>query len=359
MSLLSLASRLARPILLATDPETGHNLAVAALKTLPLPACGADDPRLAVSAFGLGFPNPIGLAAGFDKHAEVPDASLRLGFGFVEVGGVTPKPQPGNPKPRVFRLVSDEAVINRYGLNSDGVEAVARRLAERSRRGGIVGVNIGPNKDSTDRVADYGLLVEKLAPHVSYLSVNVSSPNTPGLRDLQQASFLDEVLARCVEARDAAAPGKPILVKIAPDLSLEGLDDMVAVSRRRGIDGMIVSNTTIERPASLKDQATAKETGGLSGRPLFARSTAMLAETWRRVEGQFPLIGVGGIASAEDAYAKIAAGATLVQLYSGLVFRGFGLVGEIKQGLVHRLMRERVASVADLVGTANAEWRLT
>lgn len=359
MSLLSLASRLARPILLATDPETGHNLAVAALKTLPLPACGADDPRLAVSAFGLGFPNPIGLAAGFDKHAEVPDASLRLGFGFVEVGGVTPKPQPGNPKPRVFRLVSDEAVINRYGLNSDGVEAVGRRLAERSRRGGIVGVNIGPNKDSTDRVADYGLLVEKLAPHVSYLSVNVSSPNTPGLRDLQQASFLDEVLARCVEARDAAAPGKPILVKIAPDLSLEGLDDMVAVSRRRGIDGMIVSNTTIERPASLKDQATAKETGGLSGRPLFARSTAMLAETWRRVEGQFPLIGVGGIASAEDAYAKIAAGATLVQLYSGLVFRGFGLVGEIKQGLVHRLMRERVASVADLVGTANAEWRLT
>jgi dihydroorotate dehydrogenase len=359
MSLLSLASRLARPVLLATDPETGHNLAIAALKTLPLPNCGADDPRLAVSAFGLSFPNPVGLAAGFDKHAEVPDAALRLGFGFVEVGGVTPKPQPGNPKPRAFRLVPDEAIINRYGLNSDGVDVIARRLAERSRRGGIVGVNIGPNKDSVDRVADYGLLVEKLAPHVSYLSVNVSSPNTPGLRDLQQASFLDEVLARCVEARDAAAPGKPILVKIAPDLSLEGLDDMVAVSRRRGIDGMIVSNTTIDRPASLKDQATAKETGGLSGRPLFARSTAMLAEAWRRVEGQFPLVGVGGVASAEDAYAKIAAGATLVQLYSGLVFKGFGLVGELKQGLVHRMMRERVASVADLVGTANADWRLT
>jgi len=359
MSLLSLASRLARPVLLATDPETGHNLAVAALKTLPLPACGTDDRRLAVSAFGLSFPNPVGLAAGFDKHAEVPDPALRLGFGFVEVGGVTPKPQVGNPKPRVFRLVPDEAIINRYGLNSDGVDVVARRLAARAGRPGIVGINIGPNKDSTDRVADYGLLIEKLGPHVSYLSVNVSSPNTPGLRDLQQASFLDDVLARSIEARDAVAPGKPILVKIAPDLSLEGLDDMVSVCRRRRVDGMIVSNTTIARPDTLADQATARETGGLSGRPLFRRSTEMLAETWRRVDGQFPLVGVGGIASPEDAIAKIAAGATLVQLYSALVFRGFGLVEEIKQGLVHRLMRERMNSVTDLVGTANADWRLT
>jgi dihydroorotate dehydrogenase len=359
MSLLAIASRLARPVLLSTDPETGHTLAIAALKTLPIPSCGADDRRLAASAFGLSFANPVGLAAGFDKNAEVPDAALRLGFGFVEVGGVTPKPQPGNPKPRVFRLLSDEAIINRYGLNSDGVDAVARRLAARAGRGGIVGVNIGPNKDSADRVADYGLLVEKLAAHVSYLSVNVSSPNTPGLRDLQQASFLDEVLARCIEARDRAAPGRPILVKIAPDLSLEGLDDMVRVSRQRGIDGMIVSNTTIDRPASLKDRATAKETGGLSGRPLFDRATKMLAETYRRVEGQFPLVGVGGIASAEDAYAKIAAGATLVQLYSAMVFKGFGLVGEIKEGLTARMMRDRLASVSDLVGRANADWRLT
>lgn len=359
MSLLAIASRLARPVLLSTDPETGHTLAIAALKTLPIPSCGADDRRLAVSAFGLSFANPVGLAAGFDKNAEVPDAALRLGFGFVEVGGVTPKPQPGNPKPRVFRLLPDEAIINRYGLNSDGVDAVARRLSARAGRGGIVGVNIGPNKDSADRVADYGLLVEKLAAHVSYLSVNVSSPNTPGLRDLQQASFLDEVLARCIEARDRAAPGRPILVKIAPDLSLEGLDDMVRVSRQRGIDGMIVSNTTIDRPASLKDRATAKETGGLSGRPLFDRATKMLAETYRRVEGQFPLVGVGGIASAEDAYAKIAAGATLVQLYSAMVFKGLGLVGEIKEGLTARLMRDRLASVSDLVGRANADWRLT
>lgn len=359
MSLLAIASRLARPLLLSTDPETGHNLAIVALKVLPLPSCGADDRRLAVSAFGLSFPNPVGLAAGFDKNAEVPDAALRLGFGFVEVGGVTPKPQPGNPKPRVFRLAPDEAVINRYGLNSDGVDAVARRLAARTRRGGIVGVNIGPNKDSTDRVADYGLLAERLAPHVSYLSVNVSSPNTPGLRDLQLASFLDDVLARCIEARDKAAPGRPILVKIAPDLSLDGLDDMVRVSRQRGIDGMIVSNTTIDRPASLKDQATAKETGGLSGRPLFDKATRMLAETYRRVEGQFPLVGVGGIASADDAYAKIAAGASLVQLYSAMVFKGFGLVGEIKEGLTARLARDRLASVADLVGKGNADWRLT
>ncbi|MCZ0733298.1 quinone-dependent dihydroorotate dehydrogenase [Phreatobacter sp. AB_2022a] len=358
MSLISLASRLAQPILFATDPETGHNLAVTALKTLPVPRCGADDARLKVSAFGLDFDNPVGLAAGFDKHAEVPDACLRLGFGFVEVGGVTPLPQAGNPKPRLFRLMPDQAVINRYGLNSDGVDKVAARLRARRGRPGIVGVNIGPNKDTADRIADYARLVEKLSPDVSYLSVNVSSPNTPGLRDLQQASFLDEVLARALDARDVAAPGRPVLVKIAPDLTLDGLDDMVQVCRRRRVDGMIVSNTTIERPASLIDQATARETGGLSGAPLFDRSTRMLAETWRRVEGQFPLIGVGGIASAGDAYAKIAAGATLVQLYSALVFKGFGLVGDIKAGLLAQLRREGHASVAAVVGSRADDWRL-
>lgn len=358
MSLLSLASRLAQPFLLATDPETGHQLAVTALKTLPVPRCGADDPSLAVKAFGLDFPNPVGLAAGFDKHAEVPDACLRLGFGFVEVGGVTPKPQPGNPRPRVFRLVPDQAVINRYGLNSDGMDEVARRLARRAGQPGVVGINIGPNKDATDRVADYGALVEKLAPLVSYLSVNVSSPNTPGLRDLQQASFLDEVLARSLEARDQVAPGKPVLVKIAPDLSLEGLDDMVTVCRKRRVDGMIVANTTIARPETLKDQATARETGGLSGKPLFDRSTRMLAETFVRVDGQFPLVGVGGIASADDAFAKIEAGATLVQLYSALVFKGLGLVGDIKAGLATRLKRGGFASVAAAVGSNVGAWRI-
>ncbi|QCI66201.1 quinone-dependent dihydroorotate dehydrogenase [Phreatobacter stygius] len=358
MTLLSLASRLAQPFLLATDPETGHQLAVTALKTLPVPRCGADDRRLAVQAFGFDFSNPVGLAAGFDKHAEVPDACLRLGFGFVEVGGVTPEPQVGNPKPRLFRLVPDQAVINRYGLNSDGVDAVAERLRRRQGRPGIVGVNIGPNKDTADRIADYGRLVEKLAPHASYLSVNVSSPNTPGLRDLQQASFLDEVLARSLDARDRVAAGKPVLVKIAPDLSLAGLDDMVEVCRTRRVDGMIVSNTTIERPASLIDQATAKEAGGLSGAPLFDRSTRMLAETYRRVEGQFPLVGVGGIASAEDAFAKIAAGATVVQLYSALVFKGLSLVEDIKAGLVQHLKREGLGSIAAVIGSRADDWRL-
>ncbi|WP_425467743.1 quinone-dependent dihydroorotate dehydrogenase [Phreatobacter stygius] len=356
--MLSLASRLAQPFLLATDPETGHQLAVTALKTLPVPRCGADDRRLAVQAFGFDFSNPVGLAAGFDKHAEVPDACLRLGFGFVEVGGVTPEPQVGNPKPRLFRLVPDQAVINRYGLNSDGVDAVAERLRRRQGRPGIVGVNIGPNKDTADRIADYGRLVEKLAPHASYLSVNVSSPNTPGLRDLQQASFLDEVLARSLDARDRVAAGKPVLVKIAPDLSLAGLDDMVEVCRTRRVDGMIVSNTTIERPASLIDQATAKEAGGLSGAPLFDRSTRMLAETYRRVEGQFPLVGVGGIASAEDAFAKIAAGATVVQLYSALVFKGLSLVEDIKAGLVQHLKREGLGSIAAVIGSRADDWRL-
>lgn len=356
--LFDLATRLAQPFLLATDPETGHNLAVSALKLLPLPRCDADDPVLRVRAFGLDFPNPVGLAAGFDKHAEVPDAALRLGFGFVEVGGVTPEPQAGNPKPRVFRLVPDQAVINRYGLNSDGLDVVAARLAARRGQGGIVGINIGPNKETVDRVADYGRLVARLAPLVSYLSVNVSSPNTPGLRDLQQASFLDDVLARLMEARAASGAQTPVLVKIAPDLSLEGLDDMVAICRKRRVDGMIVANTTIARSPGLKDQATARETGGLSGAPLFEHSTRMLAETFVRVERQFPLVGVGGVSSPETAFAKIAAGASLVQLYTALIYRGLGLVGEIRRGLVDRCRRDGLVSISDAVG-ANAEaWRI-
>lgn len=351
--LFDIATRIVQPFLLATDPETGHTLAVSALKLLPIPRSAPDDPVLATEAFGLRFPNPLGLAAGFDKHAEVPDAALRLGFGFVEVGGVTPRPQPGNPRPRVFRLVPDEAVINRYGLNSDGLDAIANRLAARRGAKGIVGVNIGPNKETNDRIADYGLLVERLAPLVSYLSVNVSSPNTPGLRDLQQASFLDDVLARSLEARAKVGASTPILVKIAPDLSLDGLDDMVRVCRTRGVDGMIVANTTIARPESLQDLATAKEAGGLSGAPLFERSTAMLAETYRRVEGQFPLVGVGGVSSADQAFEKIAAGASLVQLYTALVFKGLGLVAEIKRGLAARLKREGFGSISAAVGSGN------
>lgn len=350
-SLFSLLS----PALRLVDPETAHDLSVAALEHAPLPVCGADDAALAVSAFGLAFANPVGIAAGFDKNARVPDALMRLGFGFVEVGGVTLKPQPGNPKPRVFRLVADQAIINRYGLNSDGAERVAARLAARERKG-ILGINLGANKDSSDRIADYVALYARLGSLAEFVTLNVSSPNTPGLRDLQGRAFLDELLARVLDCRSSGQGSARILLKIAPDIDDIQLDDIVAVARARGIDGMIVSNTTIARPESLREKALAKETGGLSGRPLFRASTIMLAKTYQRVEGQFPLIGVGGIASGEDAVAKIAAGADLVQLYSALVFRGPGLIAEIKSAIRAAVAREQVPSVAGLVGRSARTW---
>jgi dihydroorotate dehydrogenase len=306
------------------------------------------DPRLAINAFGLAFPNPLGMAAGFDKNAEVPDGLLGLGFGFAEVGTLTPLPQPGNAQPRLFRLTRDEALINRFGFNNQGYEAAHRRLAARPRRG-IVGVNIGPNKDSADRIADYVRGIKTFAEIASYLTINVSSPNTPHLRDLQQKAALDELIARVIEARDACAPRRPILVKIAPDVDLETLDDIVAVGRSRGIDGMIVSNTTTARPAGLADPA-AQEAGGLSGRPLFASSTRLLAATYLRVEGAFPLIGCGGVDSAAAAYGKIRAGASLVQLYSALIFRGPALVGEILAGLEALIGADGFKTVAEAVG---------
>ncbi len=349
--MMNLLFDLARPLIHQLDAETAHQTTVRALKVMPLLPRPTDDPCLRVEAFGLSFPNPVGLAAGFDKHAEVPDPALRLGFGFVEVGGVTPLPQPGNAKPRVFRLPQDQAVINRYGLNSDGGAAVRQRLAARRRDGGIVGVNIGANKDSADRTADYTHLVTTLGPVVDYLSVNVSSPNTPGLRNLQNRAALDELLARVIEARDAL-PGKPVplLLKIAPDVSELELDDIIAIARARQIEGMIVSNTTIARPQTLRDQALARETGGLSGKPLFAASTRVLAQTFQRVDGQFPLVGVGGIDSAETALTKIEAGATLIQFYSAMVFRGPGLAHEIAKGLAVACKREGVPDIAAFVG---------
>jgi dihydroorotate dehydrogenase len=342
---------LARPLIHALDAERAHHATVQALKHLPLPPPPADDPCLSVNAFGLSFPNPVGLAAGFDKHAEVPDQALRLGFGFVEVGGVTPLPQPGNPRPRVFRLAADEAVINRYGLNSDGGAVVRQRLAARRGRGGIVGVNIGANKDSQDRTADYVALVRELGPVVDYLSVNVSSPNTPGLRNLQARATLDALLVEVIAARDSLS-GKPVplLLKIAPDVSEAELDDIVTVARDRRIDGMIVANTTISRPDTLKDQLKAKEAGGLSGKPLFNRSTEVLAQTFLRVEGQFPLIGVGGIDSVATALAKIEAGATLIQFYSAMIFKGPGLAKQISGGLAEFCRREKIATICELVG---------
>jgi dihydroorotate dehydrogenase len=350
---IGLLDSLAWPILRALDPEDAHFLAIKALKFAPLPHAGKDDARLAVRAFGLNFANPVGVAAGFDKNGEVPDALLRLGFGFAEVGTVTPRPQPGNPRPRLFRLEADAGVINRLGFNNDGAAAMLRRLAARAYAGGIVGVNIGANRDSADRVADYIRLIDIFAPVASYVTVNVSSPNTPGLRDLQQAKALDDLLARVTEARDRVsrnAGPTPVLLKISPDLVLADLDDVVGIARARKVDGMIVSNTSVGRPPSLRERDKAKEQGGLSGRPLFALSTRMLAETFVRVEGAFALIGVGGIDCGRAAVEKMRAGATLVQLYTGLVFRGLGLVSEIKSELLNALRRGGHANLAALVG---------
>jgi dihydroorotate dehydrogenase len=351
--MIGLFDRVARPLLRMLDAEDAHALTLKALRHAPLPRPVADDPRLAVRAFGLNFPNPIGIAAGFDKNAEVPDALLRLGFGFVEVGTVTPRPQAGNPRPRLFRLNADEAVINRLGFNSEGAEAVLRRLAARGGKGGIVGVNVGANRDSTDRASDYVKLIETFAPVASYFTLNVSSPNTPQLRELQKRDALDGLLARVVEIRDRvsrSAGPVPVLLKIAPDVTLAELDDIVGAARRRRIDGMIVGNTTTARPPELRERVKAIEVGGLSGRPLFALSTRVLAETYVRTEDAFPLIGVGGVNSGAAAIAKIRAGASLLQLYSGLVFRGVGLIGQIKSDLVAVLRRGPAHSLADLVG---------
>ncbi|WP_407157854.1 quinone-dependent dihydroorotate dehydrogenase [Bradyrhizobium sp. STM 3557] len=341
------------PLLRWLDAEDAHRLAIQGLKLLPPVRPRPDDGKLAVRAFGLNFPNPVGMAAGFDKNGEVPDALLRLGFGFVEIGSVTPRPQIGNPRPRLFRLERDEAVINRMGFNNDGADMVLRRLAGRAHLGGIVGVNVGANKDSADRVADYVRLIETFATVASYFTVNISSPNTPGLRNLQQASQLDDLLAKVIEARDRVrekSGDTPVLLKIAPDLSLAELDDVVHVARSRGVDGMIVSNTTLARPTTLREQARAVEQGGLSGRPLFRLSTRMVAETFVRVEGAFPLVGVGGIDSGGAALTKIRAGASLIQLYSSLVYKGIGLVESIKADLASTLLRTGRDQLSEIVG---------
>jgi dihydroorotate dehydrogenase len=341
------------PLLRWLDAEDAHRLAIQGLKLLPPIRPKPDDPKLAVRAFGLNFPNPVGMAAGFDKNAEVPDALLRLGFGFVEIGTVTPKPQAGNPRPRLFRLDRDEAVINRMGFNNDGVEAVLRRLAARASQGGIVGVNVGANKDSDDRVADYVRLIEMFAPLASYFTVNVSSPNTPGLRNLQQASQLDDLLAKVIDARERVrekAGDTPVLLKIAPDLGLAELDDVVHIARSRKVDGMIVANTTLARPAHLRESERAKEQGGLSGRPLLRLATRMVAETYVRAEGAFPLIGVGGIDSGGAALTRIRAGASLIQLYSSLVYKGISLVEDIKRDLASTLLRTGRESLSEIVG---------
>ncbi|WP_158816824.1 quinone-dependent dihydroorotate dehydrogenase [Methylocapsa sp. S129] len=346
-------SALALPFLLKLKPETAHRAAIAALRLAPAaaPPC---DPRLGVAAFGLTFANPLGLAAGFDKNAEVARGLLGAGFGFVEVGTLTPRPQSGNPRPRLFRLHRDAALINRLGFNNGGYAAAHARLS-RAPLAGILGVNIGPNKDSSDRIADYVLGVRTFADVASYFTINVSSPNTPGLRDLQQRAALDELIARVIEARDACPTRRPVLVKIAPDVDLATLDNIVSVGRARGIDGMIVSNTTISRPPGLSG-ASADESGGLSGRPLFDLSTRTLARAFLRSDGAFALIGCGGVDSAAAALAKIEAGASLVQLYTALIYRGPGLIDEILCGLAHALDARRIARLNEIVGAAAPDW---
>lgn len=351
---------LAKPFVLRLDPETAHGLTIRGLAAGLGPRCDVpDDPRLAVSAFGLDFANPIGMAAGFDKNGEVADALLRLGFGFVEVGTVTPRPQPGNPRPRLFRLAADRAVINRFGFNNQGHEALRARLLARRGRPGIVGVNIGANKDSADRAADYVAGIRAFADLAAYFTVNVSSPNTPGLRDLQARDQLADLLGRVVAARDAVAAGGgrrvPVLLKIAPDIDDAGLADIAAEALAAPVDGLIVSNTTLDR-RGLADAATARETGGLSGRPLFRRSTVVLARVRRLVGPELPIVGVGGIDDADGAFEKFAAGANLIQIYTGMVWQGPGLVARIRAELTRRLDRDRIARLADVVGSRTEVW---
>lgn len=345
---MSLYKNLVWPLAQTLDAEDAHRLILKVLKTGLVPAfCGTADPVLNTTLFGKAISSPVGLAAGFDKNAEVPDAMLKLGFGFVEVGGVTPKPQPGNPRPRVFRLVEDRAVINRMGFNNDGLDVMAARLEARRHRSGLLGVNLGANKDSTDRPGDYAISYARLAPLCGFAVVNVSSPNTPGLRNLQGREEFDALLKRLQPLH--AQYKTPLLVKIAPDLADEDIDAVAELALSYGLNGIVASNTTIARPDSLRSRNKG-ETGGLSGAPLFEKSTAVLRRLYDQVGDRMTLIGVGGVSSGEQAYAKIRAGASAVQLYSALVYEGPGLIGRIRTELAGLLKRDGFKSVAEAVG---------
>jgi dihydroorotate dehydrogenase len=344
--------RLALPLLRALEPEAAHRLTIKALGSglLPTPRAVEDEPALGVRIWRRALPNPVGLAAGFDKNAEVCDAMLRYGLGHVEVGTVTLRPQSGNPRPRVFRLRRERALINRLGFNNEGLNVVAGRLAKRRGRKGCVGVNIGPNRDSTDPIADCAAMTEALAPLADYLVINISSPNTPGLRDLQQEAAFRALLAAVLDARARAKAHVPLLVKIAPDLDAAALEALAEAALAAGIDGLIATNTTLARPETLSDPHR-REAGGLSGPPLFAASTAILADVYRLTGGRIPIIGVGGISSGADAYAKIRAGATLVQLYTALVYQGPELVTRIKRELAAHLRADGFSNITEAVGS--------
>ena len=338
---------LARPMLRHIDPERAHRLTILALKLGLAPRDDEPDPAsLAIDLWGLHFSNPLGIAAGFDKNGEVPDAMLKLGLGFAEVGTTTPRPQSGNPRPRIFRLNGEGAVINRLGFNNEGHAALKRRLEARRSKPGIVGVNIGANKDAADRIADYEAGIAAFEGLASYFTVNISSPNTPGLRALQNKAELENLVARVLAAREGRTP---VLLKIAPDLTDAELADIAEVALEKGLDGLIVSNTTIRREG-LVSSPLASETGGLSGRPLFSLSTEVLKTMYHLTGGKIPIVGVGGVSSGADAYAKIRAGASLVQLYTALVFEGPALVRRIKRELAQALAADGFGSIRDAVG---------
>lgn len=349
----------ARPFLFALEPEQAHELTLKSLESGVYPRPVArDDPRLITRVWGLEMPNPFGIAAGFDKDARVPDAVLGMGFGHAEIGSVTPLPQPGNPRPRVFRLVDETAMINRLGFNNGGHQAALARLRAR-RPAGIVGVNVGANKDSSDRVADFVAGIKTFADVASYFTVNVSSPNTPGLRDLQAPSALDDLLARVLAERDSIAasgrPRRPVVVKLAPDLAEDDLKPVIDVLLHRSVDGIAVSNTTLSR-AGLRQARLGAESGGLSGRPLFHRATVLLARVHLLTEGKVPLIGIGGITSGETAAQKVEAGATLLQLYTGLVYGGPGLLPQMKTALVRLLDRHKADHLSSVIGREAEAW---
>lgn len=331
------------------DAETAHEIAIWALHNKLVPnLIDEDAPSLATEVLGLKFKNPIGMAAGFDKNARAVDGLFKLGFGAVEVGTVTPKPQYGNPKPRLFRLSEDNAIINRLGFNNKGVEVFLKNIAKSKSRPGILGINIGPNKDSTNFYNDYLVLIEKSAPIADYITVNVSSPNTPGLRDLQKKEAMQQLLKDVVDIRNSQKRKPPLLVKIAPDLTDEEIDAITDIALNIGIDGIIATNTTISRPKL--ESTNAGETGGLSGKPVRDMSTEVIRKIYTRSQGKVTLIGVGGVFNAEDAFAKIAAGASLVQVYTGLIYQGPKIVRDIKQGLVKILEDKKIASIKDAVG---------
>ncbi len=351
---MKITERLGLAALHRLDPEVAHGLSIKALKAGLAPSPGpVTSSRLKTQVAGLDLPNPIGLAAGFDKNGEVLAPLTQCGFGFVEVGAVTPRAQPGNPKPRLFRLTEDKAAINRFGFNNEGMEVMAKRLANRPK-GAVIGLNLGANKDSDDRAGDFAKVLEHCAEHLDFATVNVSSPNTEKLRDLQGKAALSALLNGVIETRNALPRSLPVFLKIAPDLSDAELQDIADVALETGVDAVIATNTTLSRDGL---QSVHKgEAGGLSGAPLFEKSTRVLAKLSQLTDGTIPLIGVGGVSTAQQAYAKIQAGASAVQLYTAMVYGGISLAAEIAQGLDTLLQRDGYASVTQAVGSKRKDW---